>query len=201
MSIGMISMRGLATVAGAVAVVFSVSSGVAHGDGDEAKIRWDIQHYPGFILQPGGEAFADAADFSKIRFTGSGTFMADGEGVKGGGTWKTFSKSGTQTGSGSYRVVNLVSWNVAPGTLPCPPITDDIAPCADARAGLAVLQIQYSDGGLGKLVVSCRLPIGSSPSTYEGITVSKGFVDYFTPENPDLTMNGTIFHVLHGDDN
>ena len=81
MSIGVISMRGLATVAGAVAVVFSVSSGVAHGDGDEAKIRWDIQHYPGFILQPGGEAFADAADFSKIRFTGSGTFMADGEGV------------------------------------------------------------------------------------------------------------------------
>jgi len=98
-------------------------------------------------------------------------------------------------------VVNLVSWKAAPGTLPCPPITDDIAPCADARAGLAVLQIQYSDGGLGKLVVSCRLPIGSSPSTYEGITVSRGFVDYFMPENPDLTMNGTIFHVIHGDDN
>jgi hypothetical protein len=28
-----------------------------------------------------------------------------------------------------------------------------------------------------------------------------GFVDYYLPENPDLTMNGTIFHVVRGDGN
>ena len=197
----MITGRGLATLAGAVGVVLFVFSGVARGDGGAARIRWDIQHYPGFVLQPGGEAFADAVDGSKIRFTGSGTFRTDGDDVTGGGTWQTFSASGTQTGSGTYRVLNLVSWHAAPGTLPCPPITDDIAPCADARAGLAVLQIQYSNGGLGKLVVSCHLPVGSPASVYEGITVSKGFVDYLTPEDPDLTMNGTIFHIVPGDDN
>ena len=94
-----------------------------------------------------------------------------------------------------------MSWHAAPGALPCPPITDDIAPCGDARAGLAVLQIQYASGDLGKLVVSCHLPVGSPKSVYEGITVSKGFVDYANPEDPDLTMNGTIFHVIRGEDN
>jgi hypothetical protein len=196
----MITVRGLATLAGAAAVALCVCSGVARGDEDATKIRWDIQHYPGFVLQSGGEAFADAVDGSKIRLTGSGTFKTDGDDVTGGGTWKTFDASGALTGHGNYRVVNLVSWHVSPGTLPCPPITDDIAPCGDARAGLAVLQIQYSDRSLGKLVVSCHLPIGSPASTYEGITVSRGFIDYLIPENPDLTMNGTIFHVIRRDD-
>jgi hypothetical protein len=196
----MITVRGLATLAGAAAVALFVCSGVARGDEDATRIRWDIQHYPGFVLQSGGEAFADAVDGSKIRFTGSGTFKTDGHDVTGGGTWKTFAASGTLTGAGNFRVMNLVSWQVSPGTLPCPPITDAIAPCADARAGLAVLQIQYTDGSLGKLVVSCHLPVGSPASTYEGLTVSRGFVDYLIPEDPDLTMNGTIFHVIRGDD-
>jgi hypothetical protein len=54
---------------------------------------------------------------------------------------------------------------------------------------------------VGKLVVSCHVPVGSPASVYEGITVSKGFVDYYLPENPDLTMNGTIFHLVGRDDN
>jgi hypothetical protein len=192
----MITARSMATLA----IMLFVSSAMARGGEGGSKIRWDIQHYPGRVLQPGGEAFADAVDHSRIRFTGSGTFQADGNDVTGGGTWETFSASGTLTGSGNYRVVNLVSWHVAPGTLPCPPITDAIAPCADARAGLAVLQIRYSDGSLGKLVVSCHLPVGSPVSVYEGITVSRGFVDYAIAENPDLTMNGTIFHVVREDE-
>ena len=200
MKIKMISVRGLAILAGSVAVMLSVFSGAARGDEDASKIRWDIQHYPDFVVQPGGQAFADAVDGSRIRLTGSGTFKTDGHDVTGGGTWQTFDASGSLTGSGTYRVLNLVSWYAAPGKLPCPPITDDIAPCADVRAGLAVLQIQYSGGGVGKLVVSCHA-IGSPASTYEGITVSKGFVDYYLPENPDPTMNGTIFHVVGGDDN
>jgi hypothetical protein len=197
----LVTVRGLATWAGAAAVLLSIFSAVARGDEDAPRIRWDIQHYPNLILQPGGEAFAAAVNGSKIRLTGSGTFRTDGHDVKGGGTWKTFDPSGTLTGSGTYRVLNLVSWHAAPGALPCPPITDEIAPCGDARAGLAVLQIQYSAGGVGKLVVSCHLPVGSPASVYEGITVSRGFVDYYLPQNPDLTMNGTIFHIVHGDDN
>jgi hypothetical protein len=192
----MITARSIATLA----IMLFVFSAVAGGAEDGSKIRWDIQHYPGLVLQPGGEAFADAVDHTRIRFTGSGTFQAGGDDVTGGGTWETFSASGTLTGSGNYRVVNLVSWHVAPGTLPCPPITDVIAPCADARAGLAVFQIQYSDGSLGKLVVSCHLPVGSPGSVYEGITVSRGSIDYLIPEDPDLTMNGTIFHIVRGDE-
>ena len=195
----MITVRGLATLAGAAAVVLFICTGVARGDEDASKIRWDIQHYPGFVLQSGGEAFADAVDGSKIRLTGSGTFKTDGDDVTGGGTWETFAASGTLTGSGTYRVLKLVSWYVAPGALPCPPITDEIGSCADARAGLAVLKIQFPGGGVGKLVVSCN--VGAPPSMYEGITVSMGFVDYYLPENPDLTMNGTIFHVVRGDGN
>ena len=91
MQITIKSVRRLAMTAGAAAVVLSVCSGVARGDEDRTRIRWDIQHYPNFILQPGGEAFADAADGSKIRLTGSGTFNTDGRDVTGRGTWQTFS--------------------------------------------------------------------------------------------------------------
>src|SRR5215471_17783606 len=108
----------------AAATALSLSSRVALGDEDGSRIRWDIQHYPNLVLQPGGQAFADAVDGSKIRFTGSGTFQTDGDRVTGGGTWETFSAANVQTGSGTYRVVNLVSWHAAPGVLPCPPITD-----------------------------------------------------------------------------
>jgi hypothetical protein len=201
MSNRMIVSRRLAMVAGAAAILLSALSGVARGDGEAAKIRWDIQHYPGFVLQPGGEAFADAVDGSRIRLTGSGTFKTNGHHVTGGGTWETLAASGAVTGRGTYRVLNLVSWYAAPGTLPCPPLTDDIAPCADARAGLVVLQIRYSDGSIGKLVVSCHLPVGSPASLYEGATVSRGFVDYYRFEPTDPTMNGTIFHVLRDEDN
>jgi hypothetical protein len=48
----MVAVRGLATLAGVVAVVLSLFSGVARGDEDSLKIRWDIQHYPNFVLQP-----------------------------------------------------------------------------------------------------------------------------------------------------
>jgi hypothetical protein len=202
MRIRLITARGLATGAAAAGIVLSVFSSAVRGDEDTLKIRWDIQHYPNLILQAGGHAVATAVDGSMIRLTGSGTFKREGDDVTGGGRWETFTASGAPTGTGSYRVMSLVSWHAAPGTLPCPPITDDIAPCADARAGLAVLQIRYSDGGgLGKLVVSCHLPVGSPAIIYEGITVSKGSVDYLAPVNPDLTMNGTIFHVVRGDDN
>src|ERR1700681_4312403 len=79
----MITVRGLATLAGAAAVVLFVCSGVARGDEDASKIRWDIQHYPGLVLQPGGVAFADAVDGSKIRLTGSGTFITDAHHLTG----------------------------------------------------------------------------------------------------------------------
>jgi hypothetical protein len=194
-----ITGRGLTTLAGAAALMLSVFSSVALGDGDASKIRWDIIKHPNLVVSPGGVASALAADKSMITLTGSGTFEPGGE-VTGGGAWATFDASGKQIASGKYRIVNLVTWHPAPGTLPCPPVTDTIGNCADATAGLAVFRIQYSNGGLGKLVVSCHLPVGSSPSTYEGLTVSKGFVDYYLPVPPDPTGNGTLFHVVGRDD-
>jgi hypothetical protein len=200
MNTRMISVRGLATVAGAAAVLLSVFAGGALGGGDDSKIRWDIITFDNATItaSPGGLGSAHAIDGSRIRLTGSGTFEPGGDEVTGGGTWRTFDASGTQTGSGKYRVMRLVSWQAGPGTLPCPPVTDNVGNCVDARSGLAVLQIRYSNGGLGKLVVSCQF---ASPSIYEGVTASKGFVDYFFPEDATQTTgNATLFHIV-GQDN
>jgi len=60
----------------------------------------------------------------------------------------------------------------------------------DASAGLVILSILYSDGERGILVVSCTLP-GSPATVFEGITVSKGFVDFFNP----VQALQTLFHV------
>jgi hypothetical protein len=70
------------------------------------------------------------------------------------------------------------------------PITDTIDDLEDAHAGLVILSISYSDGERSILVISCHLP-GSPPTVFEGITVSKGFVDFFNP----VQALQTLFHL------
>ena len=87
-------------------------------------------------------------------------------------------------------------WEKSSGLFPFPPASDLIGNPAKASAGLAVLRIKYSDGSLGVLVVSCALP-GAAPSVFEGITVSKSFVDFFdrVPPVPGVNANRTLFHL------
>src|SRR5881628_1630730 len=86
----------------------SASSGAQH-------VRWDIISTTGIPpgpLNPGGHASATAPDGDTITLTGSGHFVAPASGggngaVDGGGTWTTSS------GSGTYQVTALVSWERA----------------------------------------------------------------------------------------
>ena len=168
---------------------------------DDSTVRWDIisVDFSTGTLSAGGFASARAAGNSKITISGSGTFgSGEDDGVTGGGTWMTFNASGALTGSGTYAVTRLVSWEVAPGTPPLP--HDNIGNLADSHAGLAVLRILYSDGSRGVLTVSCDL-VGTPDGVFEGITVTKGFVDYWNREAPTQGVNGdrTNFHVMHED--
>jgi hypothetical protein len=180
----------------------------AHND-DGGRIRWDIVsiNFATGTASEGGIASARAkpnvtTNVSRITLTGSGTVPARGgpsSDVTGGGTWETQNQAGVTTGTGRYKVTGLVRWEVAPGTFPLP--NDNIGEPEDVRAGLAVLRITYSDGNRGILVVSCHF-VGTPDSVFEGITASKGFVDYFNPE-PDVPLvdaNRTIFHVVRDDD-
>lgn len=155
-------------------------------------VRWDIIQ-PGTPLVAGGSLSAKADNGSKITLTGTGTFVAPASGqgssndVTGGGTWAIDAPSA----SGTYEVTGLVRFDEEPaGTLVGTGITDTIDDLEDAHAGLAILSISYSDGEHGILVVSCHLP-GSPPTVFEGITVSKGFVDFFNP----VQALQTTFHV------
>jgi hypothetical protein len=97
-----------------------------------------------------------------------------------------------------YRVTELVTWIRAPGSLP-PFLVDHIGNAADARPGLAVLRIRYSDGLNGALVISCNLA-GTPKSVDEGINATRGFVNFFHPAEPAFGQhsNRTVFHVLRG---
>ena len=180
---------------------FSTSDRV--GDNRSARegdhgFRWDIisVDFATGTLSAGGIASADANDGSKITLTGSGTFrVGDEDEVTGGGTWETFDKAGTSTGKGTYRVRELVRFDLAPGTAPLP--NDNIGPLANERAGLLVLRISYSDGSGGVLVVSCHL-VGTSTTVIEGVTISKGFVGFLgeLPPAPPGNANRTSFHLL-----
>ncbi len=184
----------------AVLSCIATSASVALAQADHR--RWDIisVDFATGTLSAGGIASARANDFSKITLTGSGTFVAPAGGdgtssaVTGGGIWETFSSGGAPTGSGTYDVTGLVRWEEAPGTPPLP--NDNIGNLADNRAGLVVLRIAYSDGSRGILVVSCHL-VGTPNSVFEGITASKGFVDYWNREAPvpGVDANRTTFHV------
>jgi hypothetical protein len=189
--------------------------GKAYG---EAKYRWDIIFISTFdavngnVIDAGGMASASAQDTSKITLTGSGTFtVGDSEDVTGGGTWQTVGEPPASTiNSGDYRVTGLVRFDVAPGAQ-ASNAKDHIGDgtLADNRGGLAILRIAYSDGSKGILAVSCDLPgnpppgpAGSPHSIFEGITASKGFVDYWNRAAPAAGVNGnrTLFHVVRAEE-
>lgn len=177
------------------ALVLLFVGGVAYSDDDdETVIRWDIVNLPPFCPAPSGMASATTHhnDNSTITFTGSGTFKPDDrEEVTGGGTWAT------ATGSGTYKVTELVSWHRAPGVLDCP---NDPIP-GERAAGHLVLRIKYSDGSKGVLTISCRLG-GTPNSVFEGVAASKGFVDYThnIEPAPGVNANRTLFHIQEGDE-
>jgi hypothetical protein len=149
-------------------------------------------------ISAGGHASAIAQDGSTITLTGSGTFEpGDPDDVTGGGTWTA---TGSVTGSGTYEVESLVSFISAPGAFP--PLQDLIGNPADATAGLAFLQIEFSNEQRGVLTVSCALPgpPAAPPSIFEGIRVSMGYVDFWngTAPVPGVDANRTVFHFLRG---
>jgi len=172
-------------------------------------IRWDIISINANTTPPtlseGGVAFASAINGNvlsdkRIKFTGSGTFVAPASGgtsgaVTGGGTWETFS-GGISTGSGTYNVTKLANWVFA--NLQLPVLTDLIAAPNQAPAnGTAVLVIEYSDGSLGTLGIGCHGP-GAPDGIQEGVIATKGYVTYWTGElSGPLTddKNRTVFHI------
>jgi hypothetical protein len=172
---------------------------VAFAEDDEGggRIRWDLVNLPFPDVFAGGDDTASAEDGTTLTLTGSGTFRPGHPGqVTGGGTWSTTNLD--QPGSsGTYRVTELVSWSRAPGSL-APFLVDHIGNAADARPGLAVLRIRYSDGLDGALVVSCNLA-GTPKSVDEGINATRGFVNFFHPAEPGFGQhsNRTGFHALH----
>ena len=179
---------------------------VAPVGAQDSRYRWDIVsvNFATGAVSAGGIASAFANDGSKITLKGSGTFRSNPgspQGVTGGGTWAAFAPGGAPAGSGTYRVTRFVSFIVAPGTPPVivpPAPIDNIGDPADARAGLLVVRILYSDGSTGVLTVSCHL-VGTPDMVFEGITATKGFVDYWNREAPPAPpgdANRTVFHVL-----
>src|SRR2546429_8525250 len=166
-------------------------------------IRWDLISidFGTGTASAGGVASARANDGSKITLTGSGTYRSNPgnpQDVTGGGTWQTFEASGGSTGSGSYTVTGLVSFILAPGTFPLQHDNIGDPNGADVRAGLLVVRVSYSDGSEGTLVVSCHI-VGTPDAVVEGVTASKGFVDYWNREAPPAppgNANRTAFHVI-----
>jgi hypothetical protein len=165
------------------------------------RMRWDIisVDFATGTASAGGVASARANDSSKITLTGSGTFNPTAgklQHVTGGGTWKTFAPDRSVTGSGSYQVTGFVSFTKTPGTFPLQ--HDNIGTPFKARAGFLVVNISYSDGSDGVLIVSCHF-VGTPDAVFEGVTATKGFVDYWrraAPPAPPGNANRTNFHIL-----
>lgn len=178
-----------------LALVF-VSS--VRGDRDEEKVRWDILGFDAGTnsVVAGGPASATAADGSQITLTGSGTFdPGDADSATGGGTWQIQGPGGGAIRKGKYQVTRLVRFDVAPGTLVGAGVNDGIGNINDTHAGLVVLAVRYSDGSRGVLVVSCSL-IGTPANVFEGVTASKGAVDFVNFVAPPA---GTLFHIRKED--
>lgn len=168
--------------------------------GANGLYRWDIVNlgFPGpLCAEEGGQASSKSRDGARITVTGSGTFRDNPghpQNVTGGGTWTITAGTATPAGSGDYKVVRFVSFDLAPGTIP---VDDCIGNAADSRAGRLTVAIEFDDGSEGVLEVGCRL-FGSPASIMEGITATKGYVTFWNHEEPAGPVEGnrTLFHRL-----
>jgi hypothetical protein len=180
------------------------SSPSANTSASSDHVRWDIISVINFApltIEAGGVAFAMAANsltILTIKFTGSGTFVAPASGgasgsATGGGTWETFS-NGVSTGSGTYTVKGLASWQFA--NFQAPGAIDLIGDTNERANGNAILRIEYSDGSLGTLGIGCHGP-GAPDGIVEGVIATKGYVTYWSAEAPlpGVDKNRTLFHV------
>ncbi len=190
--------------------VGDISSIFAAGASGKCKtVRWDIINldFLTSTVSSGGKAAAEASDNSEITVTGDGTFLLGSPDnvTSNNTTWKITKEVAPDVkvtlGMGTFEVQSLVRFVEAPGTFPATFI--DTIPVAtatngpNARAGLAVLRIKYSDGSPGILVVSSHLT-GTPDNVFQGITASKGSVDFFDREAPEVgeNKNRTLFHVV-----
>jgi hypothetical protein len=198
-------LMGLGAVVALGAVLLVVGLAAA-ASGQARHARWDIISLAGGAppgpINPGGVASAKAPDDTMITLTGAGTFVAPAgssggaNAVTGGGTWQTLDAAGASTGSGTYQVKELVSFEFANFQSPTPVFVDNIADVTQRANGTAVLRIAYSDGSQGVLTVGCHGP-GAPPGIFEGIATTKGFKTYYTVQAPvdGVDANRTIFHV------
>jgi hypothetical protein len=167
---------------------------------DSTRIRWDITKLKTSSsgetsFNPGGAASALANDRSKITLTGSGTFIPGvGGSATGGGTWQTFDPAGVLQAQGTYQVRAPDHFSVAAGVLP-PLFTDLIGEASEARAGLAIFEINYSDGKRRVLVVGSRLD-KTPGDVFEGVTATRGTVNYWNRKAPTAKANHALFHRL-----
>ena len=176
--------------------------GIAARADDAITVRWDIIHIkfgsPNTISE-GGKAFATTKNPTslKIELTGTGTFKpGESDDVTGGGTWVTYSGcpgACVPTGSGTYRVTRLASWEF--DDLQLLVNNDLIGP--NAANGNAVLGIHYSDGSNGILGIGCHGP-GAHDGIVEGVIASKGFETYWdaAAPGPGVDANRTVFHFV-----
>ena len=195
------SISAIAVVSLAVLLSMAFRPPVVQGAADH--VRWDILHQDTATtpptLTPGGVAFASARNPSTltIKLTGSGTFVGPASGgtssaVTGGGTWETFSGT-TSTGSGTYEVTKLVSWQFARfGLGGFIDLIDD----GTSANGNAVLRIRYSDGGEGTVGIGCEGP-GPGIGIVEGVIATKDHVTYWDAQAPvaGVDANRTLFHI------
>ena len=178
----------------------------ATGGGGATHFSWDLIHVFGSfgnVVSAGGSDSAKAADGSQITLTGSGTWASEGDeqgqAVTGGGTWQTFGTNGASTGNGTYVVTGLVSFeNAGPNGVAPPTLIDTIGSYLDARGGLLVLRVHYSDGQRGVLTISCHGPVNVPDTVFEGVTTTKGIVGYVDRGKPAAGVDGnrTVFHIL-----
>ncbi len=194
-------ISGISVVSLALLLCMTVGLPIVQGSADH--VRWDIINFnpatTPATISAGGFAIAAARNPSTltIKLTGSGTFIGPASGgtsssATGGGTWQTFSGT-TSTGSGTYEVRELISWQLA--NLQGAPLIDLIDDGTRAN-GNAVLRIVYDDGSEGVLGVGCH---GASalPGILEGVIATKNFVTYWDAQAPTgaLNANRTVFHI------
>jgi hypothetical protein len=162
-------------------------------------VRWDLVEAVNGVAVSGGENVAtDQTTGDSLTLTGSGHVRPRSHEAFGGGTFVHEDVDGNEISSGSYHVIDFVSWKrLRGGDFGATGLIDGIGDPDEASSGILTVKIRARPEGSSSsidalLEVHCNLP-GTVNPTFEGVRVQVGGQTF----EPDPERHGlTLFHVM-----
>jgi hypothetical protein len=159
----------------------------------------DMENPTGVRYHSNGAPFAEAADGSRITFTGQGGWDPASARATGTGTYEIKNRSGAVRRRGTWQATRFLSFRQLPGWWGIEGFTEEGwqgPPGSASFSGFLSLRISLSGGGNGVLRLWCLMPEVRKPRGHisDGLTFTSRTLRYTRFREQERGLEGVMFY-------